>query len=158
MDSEDILELIEDIFTTLDNIKMIQRRYENNTENIEQTELETQDILHFIELNNYSNKEKLYIFNELKDCRQDRRGMKYENELLEPLYEIFEEYDFFNEEQFKFSELKSKLGNIKKEVDRVKIKQENRKYSPRVRDDLSTDTEKEQVIRTKFQKLKDKFD
>jgi len=151
-DRLDGLDLIENLFESFELAEKIKERYENNEANLEEIEKETQDILHFIELNEYSKREKLYIYEELRKCRQARREMRQENEILMSLYNTLDKYNFFKEKKFK--NLKSELGNVRKDIEKTKDLQEKREYTPRIREDLDEGIS----IKDKLKVLKDKFD
>lgn len=61
-------------------------RYSGNSECIHKRDLDTQDILHEIELSGYKNAREGYkLYKKLKLVREDRRRAKAENEVLEPI-------------------------------------------------------------------------
>lgn len=128
------LEFIDEIFDVLNSAKKVQSRYEANRDAIEKTEMEQNDLLHFIEFNDYTHNEKLYLYDELKKCRQQRREMKNENEKLEPLYQALKKINFFNRDED--NNFKADLGNAKRDIERIEQTLETRDYYPRIREDL----------------------
>lgn len=104
--------------------------YELNQDIIRQTEGETQDLLHELELSDPKNaKDGYLIYKQLREVRQRRRLAKDENKLLQNMY------DYFKTQQgqsFK-KEIQKIQGNAAKEYEQ----QEKRQYIPRQRDDLT---------------------
>ena len=146
------LEIIEDIQQAFEYGKKIRVRYETNKEGIKKAQEETQDLLHLIELNDYDKKEKLYLYEELRKCRQRRREMKKENERLYGIYKALEEVKFLNNKEH--NRFKGKLGEEKGNIKEIIRTQEERDYYPRVRTDLSEGVNPEETI---LDKLKNKF-
>lgn len=104
------------------------RKYDENYEAIGKLEKEQQDILHEIELAELQDQERGYsLYVELREIRRNRRKLRDENGLLKPLAELFRENERFRQRVYKT------CATIR-ELERL---QEERKYMPRVRDDLT---------------------
>lgn len=88
---------------------------------------EQQDLLHEIELGQLTTKQKTKVFNQLRDCRQERRRLKDEFERLEFLYNVLQKSKSYKQM------LQSAQSSIAKKI----RTQNSRNYNPRVRDDLT---------------------
>jgi len=114
-----------------DDVKEI---FEHNKVTIRKMDQETQDLLHEIEFGNLSAAQRMRVFNELREIRQERRRLKNENEALEPLYNILAHKSF--------SQLKIDLHKAQGAISRIIETQAARSYKPRVRTDLTICTVK----------------
>lgn len=86
-----------------------------------ETEKETQDILHAVELDQNTYHEHARLSKTLKEVREERRKAKDKREQLEPIIDWTEE----NEKTVK--ELERLLGEVRK----IEKKMKNRTYIPR---------------------------
>lgn len=120
MDIEEIATLIRD------SIRDLPTKHKHNQDEILKLEQEKQDLLHFIEFNNVGTVQSHKIYKDLQDNRQQRRVLKDENELLDPLVETLRKF------RNQLSELDRVVGDIRKR----KNVHETRTYKCRVREDL----------------------
>lgn len=123
---DDLLESIE-IFIAYLNAVPLELEKQKNGEH--QTDIETQDILHSIELSDHSTYEKIILFNKLKEVRERRRTHKVRYKLFEALQ------SFQNENAGIADNLKKLSDNLKNVVSDG----EQCKYFLRLRTDLKTD-------------------
>lgn len=145
------LRMINDILEAIDTIKEIKELYKANEKDIQRISLETNDLLHFIELNNYDTEQKLYLYDELKRARQARRRMKEENERLKPLYDLLKEKEVFGDEFY--SNLRQKLKELIPAVEDKIDLQDSRKFTPRIRTDLEGSFDVDDNWRSKLKKV-----
>lgn len=104
------------------------RKYDENYEAIGKLDLEQQDILHEIELAELQDQDRGYsLYVELREIRRNRRKLRDENELLKPLVDLFRENEKFRQRVYKTCAL----------IREIERQQDERKYIPRVRDDLT---------------------
>ncbi|WP_405100780.1 hypothetical protein [Oceanobacillus sp. FSL H7-0719] len=121
------MENIEDVTKIIrDSIKDLPKRYKQNEIDMKKLDLETQDLLHVIELGKIDAILRQKLFEDLRQVRQARRKLKEENELLAPV--VFTLDSIKN----KLPQFDEGLGKIRK----LKMRQSNRAYSFRVRHDL----------------------
>lgn len=106
----------------------IDKRYNENHEIISRTDKETQDLLHEIEFAKFNGVQGYWLAKKLQEVRQDRRKAKNENEQLWYLYKDV----FGNNPAFK-----NALTNAHRNIKRKEQEQDERSYTPRVRDDLT---------------------
>lgn len=96
-------------------------RYEGNLRVMEEANLETQDLLHFVELaDNMGVSEGFKAYRRMREVRRVRRCAKNENELLQALYDLLRASDIQQRLQCVLGILRAKRKNI-----------DGRKYSPR---------------------------
>ncbi len=119
-------EAVETLLRTLDDIR---KTFEYNRDAIKLKEQETQDLLHEIELGNLDAVQRIQVFNQLREVRQERRRMKDENEALEPLYTVLNQRGL---EHIRTDLIKTRAGILK-----ILKNQSERKYNPRIRNDLT---------------------
>lgn len=119
-------EWVTTILAVMDTVK---QTYEQNHHDIGQRDMETQDLLHEIELGTLNASQRIKVFNELRQVRQERRRMKLENRTLEPLYRLLERPEL--------NKIKIDLYKAKAAIAKEMEEQKNLEYKPRVRDDLS---------------------
>lgn len=124
---EDTLQALLKVYTTFP------EQLELAKEELKRVEEEIQDILHIIELASLDAVLMIKMYKELKELRKKRRKLKDEIELLEAVNEIHN-YSNLN---------KGIIGNIIGKVRNVIRKQENRRYTMRVKKDLQHLLEKE---------------
>ncbi len=115
--SEQLKELI-------DFIASCNREYRFCKEQIETEDKLTQDLLHHLELNKTSSKERNQIAKELTRARQNRRYYKDRAEEIEPLVTFFETIQNIKV----MNQLPQVLGAVRK----AEKRHENRTYTPRV--------------------------
>lgn len=103
------------------------RRYEHLEKELKKLDMETQDLLHLMELKDLDLYKGFTTYKDLQRVRQERRKVKDEMELLEPVLEL-------NKYASKPTEkiINKHLGEVRKVV----LRQQNRTYNMRVRDDL----------------------
>lgn len=107
-------------------IRDIPNRYKQNEIDIKKLDLETQDLLHIVELGKVDAILRQKLYEELRKVRQKRRILKDENEQLAPIIDILISL------KNKVPKLDNGIGELRK----VKLAQGQRKYSFRVRHDL----------------------
>lgn len=112
--------------TIRDTIRDLPKRYSLNSERISETEKETDDLMHLLELTKFNAVEGYKISKQLQTIRQERRILKDENDLLRPM--IHELKNMKN----KLNTWDNILGNIRRE----KARKENRYYNCKYRKDL----------------------
>ena len=72
-------------------------RYEGNKRRLIDIESEQQDLLHYIEIAPFKTVPNGYkLYRKLAELRRERRALKNENDLLQPLYEAFRLPDMLN--------------------------------------------------------------
>jgi len=103
------------------------RRYEQLEKDLKKLDIETQDLLHLMELRDLDLYKGFTTYKDLQRVRQERRKVKDEMELLEPVLEL-NKYPGKPTEKI----INKYLGEVRKVV----LRQQNRTYSMRVRDDL----------------------
>lgn len=123
--------------------------YELNQDIIRQTDEETQDLLHELELGNPKNAREGYlIYKQLREVRQRRRLAKDENNLLKNMY------DYFKTQQGET--FKKAIQKIQGDAAREYIQQEKRQYIPKQRSDL-TITDRTCQVNRPFEELMKEF-
>jgi hypothetical protein len=122
--------LTEGIITTknfLETLNTIEKEWGSWVDDLKQCEMETQDLLHEIELTNFNAYRGYLLCKQLQDVRQRRRQLKNKMEILRTLKEFIE-----NNKQLKISLYKT-LSTMEKTEEH----QSQRMYLPRVRTDIS---------------------
>ena len=109
---------------TLSLMQTLETRYQVNSSGIHEQDQLTQDLLHKLELEPNNAVELVKLAKQLKECRQTRRLMKDEIELMQPLM------DFMQDGQNKrcVHQLQEALGKMRD----VSKRHKNRRYYPRV--------------------------
>ncbi|MFE8704113.1 hypothetical protein ACFYKX_26450 [Cytobacillus sp. FJAT-54145] len=102
------------------------KRYELNQEALKKLESEIQDILHIIEFTNFNAAHGYKWAKELKRLREERRALKEELELLEPVR------DFLSFPKPTEKNISRIIGDVRN----IEGRQSNRSYRMRVRNDL----------------------
>ncbi len=110
--------------------------YEFNILRIQELHMEINDIQHILGLNNLDAVGLVKLAVALQKCLQERWQLKDENTLLEPLVKVLDQQQ----------EFKSQLVQVKSEVDSIARKHGERKYTPRVRNDLVPELLKEDSL------------
>ena len=117
----DTLESAERIRDFCTFIRDVISRYEENERRQEEAETMEMDIKHAIELSEKpTEKEKKLLYNKLTDVLQTRRACKSENEILQPLYNYFNDKVLLN----KMNQLQGTITSMREII-------ENRTYSCR---------------------------
>lgn len=124
------MDVFEDVEQTAimirDAIRDIPKRVHSNNVDVDQIHKETQDLLHLLELTSFNASEGYNISRQLKDIRQERRRIKNENEMIEPLANVLKKF------KNNLQELDKVVGDIRN----VKSRLNQRRYHPRIRTDL----------------------
>lgn len=117
----DTLHPVEALETFLDFCADVRCRYDGNIRVMEETNMETQDLLHFMELaDNMGIAEGFKAYKRMREVRRIRRDAKNENDLLQPIYDLLCACDIEHRLQHVLGILRAKRENIN-----------GRKYSPR---------------------------
>lgn len=78
-------------------IREMVTRYEGNKQRLIEIEGEHQDLLHYIEISPFKKVTDGYkLYRKLAELRRERRALKNENDLLQPLYDTFRQPDILN--------------------------------------------------------------
>lgn len=115
---EEILKIMKSFFEETNN------NYSQLLEEVEDKEAEQQDLLHELELNNLNAVEISKVAIELRKVRKERRIIKNDIERVRIIKNFTDKYN----NKFITNEIKMLL----KELYKLKSKQENRKYQPRI--------------------------
>ncbi len=99
---------------------------EYNPDRISELVTEINDIQHILGLNSHDAVALVKLAKELKKVLQERWELKDELELAKPLYDLFSKHEEF------FKELQKAMCDVNKIID----VQENRRFTPRIRNDL----------------------
>lgn len=133
----DIFENIGKSFESFRNmVKEIPDKYNQNEKDIERLQQETQDLLHLLEFTPISARDGYKISKQLQEIRRERRKLKDENRLLEPLAPLMKRY-------------RNELGNMDKVLDKVQKRskqQDMRVYKCRVRTDLQESVDNKKIV------------
>ena len=121
MNIEEAIKSVRDVYVNLP------RRYEQLEQELKKLDMETQDLLHLMELKNLNLYQGFMTYKDLQRVRQERRKVKDEMEMLEPVLEL-NKYAGKPVEKY----LNKHLGEVRK----VALSQQGRSYRMRVRDDL----------------------
>ena len=101
----------------------VKARYENDQLLMDQYNDETNDMLHYIELLDLNAASGYRAYKRLSEIRRERRICKEEMEILQPLY------DFFNQSNATIDEMQRILGICRKTSELI----ENRVYTARTK-------------------------
>lgn len=102
-------------------IREMVTRYEGNKQRLIEIEGEHQDLLHYIEISPFKKVPDGYkLYRKLAELRRERRALKNENDLLQPLYDAFRQPDILN-----------KLGKVQGDVSKVHDAIDGRVYGMR---------------------------
>ena len=72
------------------NVRGMLGRYESNKERLSKLEQEMQDLLHYVEMSKNKNAlDGFKLYKRLCDVRRERRSIKNEIDLLQPVYDLF---------------------------------------------------------------------
>lgn len=116
--AEETLEIIKNFF------EGIEKEYSDLTEELTTKELEQQDLLHELELNNLNAVEITKVAIDLKKVRKERRIIKNDIERMRLIKNFTDKYN----NKFIGNEIKV----LVKELYKLKKRQENRQYEPRI--------------------------
>ena len=121
MNIEEAIKSVRDVYVNAP------RRYEQLEKDLKKLDMETQDLLHLMELKDLNLYLGFKAYKDLQRVRQERRKVKDEMDLLEPILEL-------NKYQVKPQEkvLNKTLGEVRK----IALSKQDRTYKMRVRDDL----------------------
>lgn len=106
----------------------VMSNYKLNSDILEQTNGEINDLLHEIELSNPKNAREGYeVYKSLREARIRRRKAKEENELLKEMFEFLQSQSAF----------KNRITSIQGSAAKLYDAQQHRSYMPRERTDLT---------------------
>lgn len=89
-------------------------RYEGNKQRLIEIEGEHQDLLHYIEIAPFKTVPNGYkLYRKLAELRRERRALKNENDLLQPLYETFRQPDILN----RLSKVQGDVSKVHEAID-----------------------------------------
>ena len=120
MDVEQALKSVRDIYVNYPKI------YEQLQEELRKLDMETQDLLHYMELKNLDVQRGYIAYKELQEVRQKRRQVKDQIEILEPIMAL----NRMNKPPEK--QINATLGEVRK----INLRHGGRHYCMRVRKDL----------------------
>lgn len=116
---------VEEILVIMKNFfEGIEKEYSELIEELTNKELEQQDLLHELELNNLNAVEITKVAVDLKKVRKERRIIKNDIERIRLIKNFTDKYNN------KF--IGNEINILLKELKRLKKRQENRKYEPRI--------------------------
>ena len=116
---------VEEILVIMKNFfEGIEKEYSELIEELTNKELEQQDLLHELELNNLNAVEITKVAVDLKRVRKERRIIKNDIERIRLIKNFTDKYNN------KF--IGNEINILLKELKRLKKRQENRKYEPRI--------------------------
>lgn len=121
MNIEEAIKSVREVYVNLP------RRYEQLEKDLKKLDMETQDILHLMELKNLNLHHGFMTYKDLQRVRQERRKVKDEMEMLEPILEL---------NKYAGKPVEKHLNKHLGEVRKVALSQQGRSYRMRVRDDL----------------------
>ena len=127
------------INSLIDTIELVVNIRNKNYKEIGRKNYETQDFLHALEFVELEDRDE--FIKEFREMRLERRRMKNQNKLLEPLYDFIEDN----------KQLKSQLSNIKKEIEKLEKIVSNQRYTPRERDEMFPDKERLTKLKEKVE-------
>lgn len=109
-----------------DMLQEIPKQYEFNQQEVKRLEQERNDLMHLAEFEKYNAFEGYSYFSRLGEISQERRKIKDENELLEPIVKMIEKKTITTE----------KLNQVIGQCRKIIKNHEKRSYRVRVREDL----------------------
>lgn len=116
---------VEEILVIMKNFfEGIEKEYSELIEELTNKELEQQDLLHELELNNLNAVEITKVAVDLKKVRKERKIIKNDIERIRLIKNFTDKYNN------KF--IGNEINILLKELKRLKKRQENRKYEPRI--------------------------
>jgi hypothetical protein len=108
-------------------LESLTEEWEQLVDGVSQTDLETQDLLHEIELTKFNAVEGYMLTSKLKEIRLRRREIKNDLEV----YSSFKDTFYANNKNLSVT-----LFKALKKLNTIREGQERKHYTPRVRDDL----------------------
>lgn len=133
----DVFESIEENFILFrDMVREFPDRYHQNNKDIERLQQEQQDLLHVLELVPLNAYQGWKVAEQLKVIRIQRRELKDQNQLLEPLVSLLKKY------RSDLAHMDKALGEVRK---RERL-QDVRGYRCRVREDLQESLDKNKAV------------
>lgn len=112
----------------------IEKEHSELIEELTNKELEQQDLLHELELNNLDAVEITKVAIRLKKVRKERRVIKNDIERVKIIKNFTDKYN----NRF----ITNEINILIKELKKLKKRQENRKYEPRILKDIKIQNEK----------------
>lgn len=110
----DTLHPDDSIRTFCSSIREALARYEYNSNRLSELDQQMQDLLHYIELSGDKSANTGYkLYKQIALVRRERRACKNEMDILQPLYDTFNDYVLLN----KLSEVQGKCRAIKRQVE-----------------------------------------
>lgn len=95
-------------------IREMVTRYEGNKQRLIEIEGEQQDLLHYIEISPFKKVSDGYkLYRKLAELRRERRALKNENDLLQPMYDAFHQPDILN----KLSKVQGDVSKVHEAID-----------------------------------------
>lgn len=102
-------------------VRELLSRYEQNSSRLSELDQQMQDLLHYIELSGDKNANAGYkLYKQIAIVRRERRACKNEMDLLQPVYDAFQDDVLLN----KLYDIQAKCRNAKRQID-------NRAYTVR---------------------------
>lgn len=135
----DITEILQAINTLTKALKNTKNEQNKLRDAIHNCDLETCDLLHEIELNEYEEAEEHSLYEKLKEVRQRRRTYKIK-------YTYIEELNIFNNS---LPTLQTRLVNLHKKLSEIQEKHNSSKYAPRIRTDIKESDKIKYIARQK---------
>ena len=124
---------INDFLTALKTVEKYLATAKNETiflgDNIHNTDYETSDFLHSIELSNLSDAEKIDLINKLTEVRKRRRTYKVRQE-------FFKEIEAFVD---KNDNIANKLGSLRNQLTKIQERHNTAQYFTKIRTDIKQD-------------------
>lgn len=124
---------LDDLMNALDIVSKYLQNAKNEVtfldDSIHNTDFETSDFLHSIELSKFDPQEKIEVFNKVCEIRQRRRSYK---ERLEYIKEL---ETFVNNNQ----NIANKINTLRGQLKHIKEKQETARYYSKIRTDIKED-------------------
>ena len=121
MNIEEAIKSVREVYVNLP------RRYEQLEKDLKKLDMETQDLLHLMELKDLNLHRGFMAYKDLQRVRQERRKVKDEMEMHEPILEL---------NKYAGKPVEKHLNKHLGEVRKVALSQQGRSYRMRVRDDL----------------------
>ena len=124
---------INDLLTALKTVEKYLAAAKNETvflgDNIHDTDYETSDFLHSIELSNLSDEEKINLIDKLTEVRKRRRTYKVRQE-------FFKEIEAFVD---KNDNIANKLGSLRNQLAKIQERHDTAQYFTKIRTDIKQD-------------------
>lgn len=111
------------------------KRYEFNKERLQQLHEESIDLLHYAEFMNLNAREGFDFYKEIQKNQQERRKLKDDNEILEPIVSLIKSKQFDN----------NLLNKLVGDVRGIESKLGRRRYRMKARHDLQEEFDKRRI-------------